>query len=68
MSKGTIKRIITNRGYGFIQTEEKGDIFFHATDLLNGVSFDSLTEGQQVEFEIKPTSRGLRAINVKPTE
>jgi len=68
MSKGTIKRIITNRGYGFIQTGEKGDIFFHATDLLNGVSFDSLTEGQQVEFEIKPTSRGLKAISIRLVE
>jgi len=66
--KGTIKRIITDRGYGFIQTVEKEDIFFHANDLLKGVSFDSLTEGQQVEFEIKTTPRGLKAINVKPAE
>ena len=67
MSKGTIKRIIIAKGYGFIQTSEKGDIFFHATD-LQGVALDSLTEGQQVEFEIKPTPRGLKAINVKPAE
>jgi CspA family cold shock protein len=67
MSKGTIKRLITDRGYGFIQTEEKGDIFFHFTD-LQGVSFNSLTEGQQVEFEIMTTSRGPKAVSVRLAE
>ena len=65
MSKGTIKSLIANRGYGFIRTEEKGDIFFHATGLVNGISFNSLTEGQQVEFEIEPTPRGLKATDVR---
>jgi CspA family cold shock protein len=67
MSKGTIKRLITDRGYGFIRTEEKGDIFFHFTD-LQGVAFDSLTEGQQVEFEITTTSRGPKAVRVRLAE
>jgi CspA family cold shock protein len=67
MSKGTIKRLITDRGYGFIQTEEKEDIFFHITD-LQGVAFDSLTEGQQVEFEITTTSRGPKAVSVRLAE
>mgnify|MGYP001143363631 CR=1 FL=1 len=64
MSKGTIRRLIADRGYGFIQTVEKGNIFFHATD-LQGVAFGSLTEGQQVEFEIMTTSRGPKAVNVR---
>jgi CspA family cold shock protein len=67
MSKGTIKRLITDRGYGFIQTEEKEGIFFHFTD-LQGVAFDSLTEGQQVEFEITTTSRGPKAVRVRLAE
>jgi CspA family cold shock protein len=67
MSKGTIKRLITDRGYGFIRTEEKRDIFFHFTD-LQGVAFDSLTEGQQVEFEIMTTSRGPKAGSVRLAE
>jgi CspA family cold shock protein len=67
MSKGTVKRLITDRGYGFIQTEEKEDIFFHITD-LQGVAFDSLTEGQQVEFEITTTSRGPKAVSVRLAE
>ena len=68
MSKGTIKRLIADRGYGFIQTVEKGDIFFHATDLLQGVAFDSLTEGKRVEFEIMNTYRRPKAVSVRLAE
>jgi CspA family cold shock protein len=40
-----------DRGYGFIKTEEKEDLFFHRND-LEGVEFDGLSEGQEVEFEM----------------
>ena len=63
MTKGTIRRLVTDRGYGFIQTEE-GDLFFHRNDLI-GVAYETLTEGQQVEFEVTPTSRGSAAANVR---
>ncbi len=49
MLKGTIKRLM-NRGFGFIQTEDKTDLFFHSND-LEGVEFNSLSQGQEVEFE-----------------
>jgi len=39
-----------DRGYGFIKTEEEEDLFFHRND-LEGVEFNSLSEGQEVEFE-----------------
>ncbi len=51
MAKGTIKRLIADRGFGFIKTEEEKELFFHRND-LEGVEYNSLTEGQQVEFEI----------------
>ena len=51
MPKGTIRRLIADRGYGFIKTEQEEDIFFHRND-LQGVNFDSLSEGQGVEFEL----------------
>jgi CspA family cold shock protein len=38
-----------DRGYGFIKSEEE-DLFFHRSD-TEGVEFDSLSEGQEVEFE-----------------
>ena len=49
MAKGTIRRVM-DRGYGFIKTEQEDDIFFHSND-LEGVEFNSLREGQEVEFE-----------------
>jgi CspA family cold shock protein len=51
MVKGTIRRLIPDRGYGFIKTEDEKDLFFHRND-LEEVDYNSLTEGQQVEFEI----------------
>ena len=50
MPKGTIRRLM-DRGFGFIKTEEEKDLFFHRND-LEGVEFASLSEGQEVEFEM----------------
>ncbi len=49
MPKGTIKRLM-DRGFGFIQAGDEKDVFFHSND-LQGVEFNSLSEGQEVEFE-----------------
>jgi len=49
MAKGTIRRLM-DRGFGFIKTEQEEDLFFHRND-LEGVEFNSLNEGQEVEFE-----------------
>ena len=49
MVKGTIRRLM-DRGYGFIKTEQEEDLFFHRND-IEGVEFNSLKEGQEVEFE-----------------
>ena len=51
MAKGTIKRLILDRGFGFIQTAEDEELFFHRND-IEGVEFASLREGQEVEFEM----------------
>ncbi len=64
MPKGTILRL-TDRGYGFIKTEQGGDLFFHSND-LEGVEFKSLSEGQEVEFEKSQGSDGRqKAIKVR---
>ncbi len=49
MPKGTIGRLM-DRGYGFIKIEQEEDLFFHSSS-LEGVEFNSLSEGQEVEFE-----------------
>ncbi len=67
MPKGTIKRLM-DRGFGFILTEDETDLFFHRTD-LEGVEFDSLSEGQEVEFEKGQGQDGRpRANKVRLTE
>jgi CspA family cold shock protein len=62
MAKGTIRRLM-DRGFGFIQTEQAGDLFFHRNE-LEGVEFSSLREGQEVEFE-KGQGRDGRPCAVK---
>ena len=62
MPKGTIRRLM-DRGYGFIQTEQEEDLFFH-NNSLEGVEFNSLSEGQEVEFE-KGKGRDGRPAAVK---
>jgi len=62
MAKGTIGRLM-DRGFGFIKTEQEGDLFFHRNE-LEGVEFNSLREGQEVEFE-KGQGRDGRPCAVK---
>jgi len=63
MEKGTIARL-TDRGFGFISREgEDKDLFFHANE-LQGVDFKDLKEGDQVEFEVTESPKGLNATNV----
>ncbi len=50
MPKGKIK-LISDRGFGFIRTAEGKDLFFHRKE-LEGVDYDSLREGEEVEFEV----------------
>jgi CspA family cold shock protein len=66
MVKGTIKRLIKDHGFfGFITPEQGEDLFFHRNE-IQGVAFDSLKEGQQVEFEVGRGSAGRpQALNVR---
>jgi len=63
MQKGTIVRIM-DKGYGFIKTDASDkDLFFHMNELQNA-EFDSLKEGDAVEFEITEGQKGPQAVNV----
>ncbi len=63
MPQGTIKRLVSDRGFGFVEGE-RGDIFFHSSD-VEGVSFDALREGQMLSYEIGSGPKGARATGVK---
>jgi len=67
MAKGTIARLIKDRGYEFVATEDGKDVFFHRT-ALQDLEFDSLKEGQSMEFEVEEGSRAPRAVNVRSSE
>lgn len=63
MQKGTIARVM-DKGFGFITTEGRDkNLFFHMNE-LNGVDFDSLHEGDTVEFEIVDGPKGESAVNI----
>jgi CspA family cold shock protein len=67
MAKGTIKKLM-DRGFGFIKPEQGEDLFFHSSDLI-GVEFNSLSEGQEVEFEKGQGNDGRpKAVSVRLTE
>jgi len=64
MPKGTVKWFNESKGYGFIQKEEGGDIFVHYTATQDS-GFKTLSEGQQVTFDIVDGPKGPAAANVQ---
>jgi CspA family cold shock protein len=69
MASGTIKKLVNDKGFGFIQTDNGADIFFHHSTVQNG-AFDNLTEGQHVEYTVEQgggqKGKGPRAASVTP--
>jgi len=63
---GKIIRLISDRGFGFIRAEDGSEVFFHHTAVADG-TFDSMSEGGSVEFEMgrDPRSNRERAISVR---
>ena len=50
MATGTIKKIVSDRGFGFIQQADGSDLFFHRS-AVTGANFEDLREGQSVTYE-----------------
>ena len=66
MPEGTIKKLVNDRGFGFIAAEDGKEYFFHRSGLDGALNFDSLTGGERVNFEIEPSPKGPRAFRVRP--
>ncbi len=60
---GTVKWFNDSKGYGFIQRDSGGDVFVHHS-AIRGEGFKSLSEGQQVEFEVVQGQKGPAAEDV----
>ncbi|NLA04253.1 MAG: cold-shock protein [Firmicutes bacterium] len=63
--QGKVKWFNPEKGYGFIETEEGGDVFVHFSAIqIEG--FKTLEEGQEVTFDVVEGDRGKQAENVVP--
>ena len=63
MPQGKIKKLVADRGFGFIAGDE-GELFFHHSE-VQGVTFEELQEGQTVEYEVGQGPKGPRATAVR---
>ena len=67
MTTGTIKKVVSDRGFGFIEAEDGKEYFFHRSGVTASLDFDRLTGGERVSFEIEQSPKGPRATNVQAT-
>jgi CspA family cold shock protein len=65
---GTLKKVIADRGFGFIVAEDAKECFFHRGGLDSSLDFDRLTGGERVEFEIEQSPKGPRAPHVRAAQ
>ena len=65
MATGTIKKVVADRGFGFITGDDAKEYFFHRGGLDASLDFDRLNGGEKVEFEIEQSPKGPRANKVR---
>jgi CspA family cold shock protein len=68
MATGTIKKVVSDRGFGFITAEDGKEYFFHRNSLQASLDFDRLTGGERVEFDVETSPKGPRAGNVRAAQ
>ncbi|MCD6198305.1 MAG: cold-shock protein [Deltaproteobacteria bacterium] len=64
MMEGQVKWFNDKKGYGFIETDNEGDVFVHYS-AIQGEGFRSLQEGDKVTFDIEQSPRGPQATDVR---
>ena len=65
MATGTIKKVVADRGFGFIAAEDTKEYFFHRDGLDSSLDFDRLIGGEHVEFDVEQSPKGPRANHVR---
>jgi len=63
MANGTVKWFNDRKGFGFIEQQDGSDVFVHHSG-INATGFKSLTEGDEVTFDVENGQKGLAAVNV----
>ena len=66
MATGTIKRVIADRGFGFIAADDEKEYFFHRGALDASMEFERLVGGERVDFDVEASPKGPRASHVRP--
>jgi cold shock protein len=66
MTSGTVKKLVSERGFGFITGDDGKDYFFHRSALMPSLDFDRLAGGEKVQFDIEQDPKGARARDVQP--
>lgn len=67
METGTVKWFSDEKGFGFIEQEIGDDVFVHYSEIEQD-GYKSLDEGDEVEFEIEETEKGLSAVEVQKVD
>lgn len=66
MAQGRVKWFNDQKGFGFIAPEDKtADVFVHHSQIVSEARFRTLAENDLVEYDVKETDKGLRAMNVR---
>ena len=63
--RGKVKKLVPDRGFGFVRGEDGKEVFFHRSG-LGANEYDALSEGDVVEYVVQEGPRGPRAENVRP--
>jgi cold shock protein len=63
---GRIKKIVRDKGFGFIEPDDgSDDVFFHRSRLGPKMQFDDLREGDEVQFQVRPGDKGPQAFDLR---
>ena len=65
--RGAVKWFDAQKGFGFIERPDGSDIFVHYSD-IEGAGFRTLSEGQKVEFQVTPSTKGPQAVKVSKVD
>ena len=68
VTTGNVKKVISDRGFGFITADDGKEYFFLRNSLQASLDFDRLSGGEKVDFEIEASPKGPRATNVRAAE
>jgi CspA family cold shock protein len=65
VATGTVKKVVSDRGFGFITADDAKEYFFHRSGLDASLDFDRLVGGEKVEFDLEQSPKGPRATRVR---